>query len=154
MGAKQWMPKVGQVIRAEKATSEWVEAEVLKLPEKKGEPIPCQQADVDGHLFYAWKWKPLKTEADKKRDEQIKAITKILSGHFGDPDIEYSTFKQQAECLFESDVRAIAPDEYAVKALTDEQIREICMDCCVPYPEGSNLAEAIQRELGIEVSDG
>lgn len=87
---------------------------------------------------------PVQTEADKKRDEQIEAITNAL---YAVANRNNETLQDDAVTLYAKGVRVIAPDEYVVKRLTDEQKDRLCD--ILSFPAGHKFVDAVQRELGI-----
>lgn len=135
---KQWMPEVGELVEyvdVELEGEGFITRPAEFVAEYKGKYI-LAFPDMSGGVV-ASDIRPVKSEADKYRDEQVQQLSVAL------------LMKQlvTAGDLYDYGCRVIAPDEYVVKALTDEQRANIrrgtyVSDCDI---------EAVQRELGIEV---
>lgn len=132
---EKWMLEVGQLICAEKSTGEWVEAEVLKLPEEIGRPIPCRQNNKTGCLFYAWNYKPTQTQSDKYQDEQIEKIKNAC--------LNVARADNHYEALYDIGVRVLGPDDVICKPLSQDVRREIAQDLGITISD----VMAVEREL-------
>lgn len=86
----------------------------------------------------------IQTEAGKKRDEQIGRIETAYK------KASHSSNTRNASIhLYSEGVRVIAPDEYVVKRLTDEQIQKIFYMYPTLAFAAKKIIDAVQHELGI-----
>lgn len=74
----KWMPEVGQIVLAERSTSEWVEAEFLGQPKGDFKGMAFAKTAKSKELFYAFSWKHLKTEAEIKREEAVADMKAVF----------------------------------------------------------------------------
>lgn len=90
------------------------------------------------------------SEADKDRESQIEKIKSKMHNGKGIVDRNVATL------LFDAGCRILSDDEYVVKALTDEQIGEMCHTYQTYDKFGfktdmvDSIINAVQRELGVE----
>ncbi len=101
----EWVPEVGHECEAQiypigSGRSEWVKCEVLKLNHNELHAVLA-----DDTLYWAKNLRPIKTEAEKRRDEQIAFMNEVCCEFHREREIGLSI----GEVLFKADCRITKP---------------------------------------------
>lgn len=151
----KWMPEVGQECE-HLFGKEWKRALVIGET-SQGMTVVEHMSIPSGAISVVSdkkKLRPIKTAADKYRDEQIKKLKKIVACNaLGVISVEGFAAEAIAVGLFENDCRILVDDERIVKPLTDEQIESMTKTFNHPIIDVSDrlreTIDAVQRELGV-----
>lgn len=143
--ADKWVPEIGQECEYRPSKSAaWTRVKVVAIHRGYSWLDYVDNEGSEPYTVGLGEFRPIQTEADKKRESQIAALNDVIRG-----------IKPQylAQVMYdEIGVRVIAPDEFVVKALSDEQFEKIKSRFCTPMCSPAyvfNLVDAVQRELGI-----
>ena len=138
----KWMPEAGQECEFDMAGQTYT-GQIKYVGDKH---LVVQSGDE--WVMYIENARPITTETDKYRDEQIEQIENIACG-FLPTDLTRYAAKNLSVLLFENGCRIIAPDERIVKPLTDSQKRAVFEAHFKSVATSLELIDAVQRELGV-----
>ena len=118
MSNDTWMPEVGQgceVFNRSLGMAAWERCEINFIGNHVA--VYTSESCVERTVRLSdVEFRPIQTEAEKKRGEQIEKLDELIV------KFDFPQPKTMAVRLYDiGRVRAIAPDEYVVKRLTDEQ---------------------------------
>lgn len=151
MTDKQWVPEVGSNVEFDiYDDGGWREVYLVGRLLDGRWVVQLEENTVD-YLAEDTKFRPTQTKVDKYRQQQESKLTDHLFV------VHRLCVDEQATQLFHRGIRVIAPDEYVVKALTDEQkgrietaVNKKGWSAFVP-DLWRDIFDEVQREIGIEV---
>lgn len=151
---EQWTPEAGKIYKLKSSDTTWSYDKVTVHAVCGEFAWVSDVSVVDGSPFTCnvSKLRPIQSEADKYRDEQIEAIESAYRTYCNacwvwEADGRVSEHPEIGKHLYQQGVRVLSPDEHICKPLTDEQKDRLCS--YLQFPAGHKFVDAVQRELGL-----